>query len=104
MSIEIGPKGYIKMFASNVGPKRQVKVVAFTGPGVAGEVAGPHFPVNASKQNLAAVLDITDGKNRSTEWRDTGSVVGDLHITHVDTGVAALSSGHVLWAFITDTE
>lgn len=99
MTIKIGPKGYVNALAPGVGPKRLTTIVSFTGVAAAGPVAGTHFPVNASKKGLRAVIDVTDGKARTAEFSDTGCVVGNLHLTQLDTG----ASGHVCWAIFTDT-
>jgi hypothetical protein len=103
MTIKIGPKGYVDLVASDVGAAKKIRIVAFKGLAAAGEIPGQHFPVNASKSRLAATIDVTTGLNATAYFRDTGSLVGDLHLTQVDTGATPNHSGNTMWAIITDT-
>lgn len=99
MTIKIGQGGYVKLQGPDEGPRRQVQIVSFKGASAAGEVAGPHFRIPTDKISLRAVIDVDDGKNRTTEFRDTGAAAGDLHLSQLDTG----PSGHTMWAIYTDT-
>lgn len=103
MTIKIGPKGHVDLMASEVGPAKKVKIVAFNARSTVGPIAGQHFPYNASKSALTATIDMTTGKNATVDFRDTGSVIGNIHLTQWDTGVAATYDGHRMWAIITDT-
>ena len=103
MTIKIGPKGYVDLIASEVGPKRKVKIVGFTGLAAAGPIAGQHFPHNNSERGLKAVIDMTWGLNSTAYFRDTGSDTGNIHLSQVDTGAGGNFDGHTMWAVITDT-
>lgn len=104
MTIKIGPKGYVELISSEVGPHRKIKIVSFTGLGADGPIAGQHFPHNNSKRQLTAVIDMTIGRNATASFSDTGSDTGDIHISQIDTGAAGDNwDGHNLWAVITDT-
>jgi hypothetical protein len=104
MTISVGPKGYVDLIANDVGPKRKVKVVSFTARADDGPITGQHFPYNASKNQLTAVIDMTIGRNVTGSFRDTGSEAGNIHLSQVDTGTANDNwDGHIMWAVITDT-
>lgn len=103
MTIKLGPKGYVWLHTHEASPRRQVKVVAFKGLAAAAEIPGQHFYPAASNKLLAAVIDVTNGINATAYFRDTGSVVGDLHLTQVDTGATPNHSNSDMLAIYTDS-
>lgn len=103
MTIKIGPKGYVYLQTADAGPRRQIKVVAFKGLAAAAEIPGQHFYPAASNKSLAAVIDVTNGINATTWFRDTGSLEGDLHLTQVDTGATPNHSNSDMLAIYTDS-
>ena len=100
MAKTLGHRSHMELMAPEEGPKRKMRIVSFKGitgvdTGVGnGGVAHPQFD-NAFQP--IAVVDMTDGKLRTSEFSDTGDTLGTL--TQVDTGPA----GHTMWAIYTDT-
>lgn len=90
----IAPEGYIELYAADVGPKRKIRIVSFKGLSAAGGVVNAQF--NKEFQPIA-VIDVTDGKLRTSEFSDTGDTTGQL--TQNDTG----PSGQTCWAIYADT-
>ena len=104
MAIRIGPKGYIDLFASEVGSRRRLRIVSITGLAANAEIANPFAPPNASKKAIIGAIDMSRGLNVTSYIKDTGSVAGDLHFTQADTGGGTSNlSGNTIWCFIGDT-
>lgn len=102
MTVKIGYGGYLDLLANyGPGPRRKVRIISFIGRAEAGPVIGNGmFPRTATKLGFKAVIDVSDGKNRTTEFSDTGALTANIpHLTQLDTG----PSGHTCWAIITDT-
>ena len=94
MTVTIERKGLVELMSTWDGPKRKVRIVSFTGLAAPGGVLGAHFDTELQP---IAVIDVTDGSLRTSEFSDTGNTRGEL--TQNDTG----PSGHTCWAIYTDT-
>lgn len=94
MARTIGPGGVLELFSPEVGSRKKVRIVSFKGLAAAGGVINGQFDNNFQP---VAVLDVTDGKLRTSEFSDTGDTLGEL--TQLDTG----PSGHTCWAIYADT-
>ena len=94
-TVSIGPNGWVDLLTAKEGAKRKpVRVVSFVGLAAAGPAVAPGRDAG---QHPVAVIDVTDGKLRTSEFSDTGNNAGFL--TQLDTG----PSGHTILAIMTDT-
>ena len=94
MTKSIAQEGYLELFSAKLGSARKVRIVSFLGLSAAGGVKNVQF--DPAFQPVA-VIDVDDGKLRTSSFSDTGNTQGEL--TQLDTG----PSGHVCWAIYTDT-
>ena len=94
MAISIGPGGHTQLLSAAEGPKRgAIRVISFVGRSDTGAISNPMF---ITAQNLAAVIDVTDGSVRTTEFAE---LLENGVISQTDTG----PSGHTCFAIVSDT-
>ena len=93
-TVTVGPNDFIELITTEEGPHRRMRIVSFVGLSAAGGVVNSQF--NTDFQPVA-VVDMNDGKLRTSEFSDTGDTTGQL--TQTDTG----PSGHTCFAVYTDT-
>jgi hypothetical protein len=103
MAIKIGPKGWIEIITTGVGPQRKLKLGTFFGRGAAvGDTGFCDAPFFRATEPPIAIIDMNRGRNVTTSFG--GVVTGG--ISQVDTGglgADGTMSGHTMLAIIGDT-
>lgn len=98
-TFKLGPKGYATLIASEAGPQREVRIVAFRGRGDTGFCDAPMMRAG---EPPVAVIDVDKGRNVTAAFG--GTVTGG--ISQIDTGGLGgdgSMSGHTMLAIVADT-
>ncbi len=101
MAISIGPKGWVDLWSSDVGPKRKVRIISVQIPALGGDVKHPF--VDPGMQPIA-MINVKDGKLVTTYVSDTGTSTGNVKITDTGADVTRVGdTGETVWVIYTDT-
>ena len=101
MAISVGPKGWIDLWASDVGPKRRIRVVSVITPSAPGDAYHPF--VDPGMQPVAAI-NVKTGVNVLAYVTDTGTETG--YVKFNDTGAdidRVGTAGDPVWVVYSDT-
>lgn len=93
MAFSLGPNSNTEFISTGAGAKRRVRLISFFGRADTGAI---NHPMIVSGEHVVAVIDVSDGSIRTTEFTD---ILAHGIISQTDTG----PSGHTMFALITDT-
>lgn len=98
MAQSIGPKGFLEVVSTEVGPERNVSLLSFNGRGDTGFIDNSRFRVG---ENPVAIVNVTTGALATSSFNTT---VANGGINQTDTGANdGRFTGHTFFAIVTDT-